>query len=100
MSKKMQNLQNVLNSSAAPKVKAEASRVVSEPSNDSAKPVKAAKQGREGKENISSWLAADFKKSLRLVQLRKDGKVFLDDLVAEALNDLFIKYDVPTVRHE
>jgi hypothetical protein len=55
---------------------------------------------RHGKENISTWLHPDFKKSLRLAQLRKSGKVYLDDLVAEALNDLFVKYDVPTVNHD
>jgi hypothetical protein len=50
-------------------------------------------------------LNPDFGTSLRLVQIRKrtevqGKKVFLDDLIAEALNDLFIKYDVPTVLHE
>ena len=40
-----------------------------------------------------------------MVQIRKRSdaggkKVYLDDLMAEALNDLFIKYDVPTVLHE
>jgi hypothetical protein len=61
--------------------------------------------GREGKDNIGAWLNSDFGASLRMVQLRKrkdaDGrKIYLDDLIAEALNDLFLKYDVPTVYHE
>jgi hypothetical protein len=61
--------------------------------------------GREGKDNIGAWLNPDFGASLRMVQLRKrkdaDGrKIYLDDLIAEALNDLFLKYDVPTVYHE
>lgn len=61
--------------------------------------------GRQGKENIGAWLNPDFSTSLRLVQLRRGRdsqgrKVYLDDLFAEALNDLFIKYDVPTVHHE
>jgi hypothetical protein len=60
---------------------------------------------REGKEYVGAWLNADFGTSLRMVQLRKrkdaEGrKVYLDDLFAEALNDLFLKYDVPTVFHE
>jgi hypothetical protein len=46
------------------------------------------------------WLHADFKRSLRLAQLSKTDKVYIDDLVAEALNDLFVKYDVPTVSHD
>jgi hypothetical protein len=60
---------------------------------------------REGKEFTGAWLKADFGTSLRLVQIRKRKdekgcKVYLDDLLAEALNDLFRKYDVPTVSHE
>lgn len=52
-----------------------------------------------------AWLHPDFGISLRMVQLRrqKDAegrKVYLDDLMAEALNDLFVKYDVPTVQHD
>lgn len=70
-------------------------------SNDAGKPSVSKKSpSREGKENVSVWLHPDFKKSLRTVQLRKDGKVYLDDLMAEALNDLFQKYDAPTVVHE
>ncbi len=60
---------------------------------------------REGKEFTGAWLKADFGTGLRLVQIgkrkgEKGGKVYLDDLIAEALNDLFQKYDVPTVSHE
>ena len=60
---------------------------------------------REGKEFTGAWLNADFGTSLRMVQIRKrkgerGGKVYLDDILAEALNDLFRKYDVPTVYHE
>jgi hypothetical protein len=50
--------------------------------------------------NISAWLNADFKSGLRLVQARKGGSAALQDLMAEALNDLFTKYNVPTVRQE
>ena len=60
---------------------------------------------RKGKEFTGAWLRADFGTGLRLVQIGKrkganGGKVYLDDLIAEALNDLFRKYDVPTVSHE
>lgn len=59
---------------------------------------------REGKEYTGAWLNADFGLSLRLVQIkrRRDDtgkKIYLDDLLAEALNDLFRKYDVPTAEH-
>jgi hypothetical protein len=55
---------------------------------------------REGQVNISSWLHGDFKSSLRLVQARRGGRATLQDLMAEALNDLFTKYDVPTIQQE
>ena len=47
--------------------------------------------------NLTVWLAADFKSNLRLVQARQGPGATFQDLLAEALNDLFIKYDVPTV---
>jgi hypothetical protein len=53
---------------------------------------------REGKTNITAYLSPDYKSSLRLIQART-GKS-LQTLVAESLNDLFGKYDVPTVRHD
>ncbi|HVS70820.1 MAG TPA: ribbon-helix-helix domain-containing protein [Phycisphaerae bacterium] len=60
---------------------------------------------RQGKEYVGAWLNPDFGTSLRMVQLRRrkdpqGKKIYLDDLMAEALNDLFAKYDVPTVHHE
>jgi Antitoxin-like ribbon-helix-helix len=55
---------------------------------------------RKGQINISAWLDGNYKTSLRLVQARKGGNATLQDLLAEALNDLFIKYDVPTIRQE
>lgn len=63
------------------------------------------RSSREGKEYTGAWLNPDFGTGLRMVQLRRrkdeqGRKVYLDDLIAEALNDLFIKYDVPTVNHE
>ena len=55
---------------------------------------------REGQANISAWLHKDFKRSIRLVQARKTENATLQDLMAEAFNDLFSKYNVPTVREE
>ena len=51
---------------------------------------------REGKINISAYLDPGYKRSLRMVQAVTDKK--LEPLLAEALNDLFAKYDVPQVR--
>jgi len=99
----MQSLQQALNNSAVkptrtkPELQGEAA-VVSIAPKKLAAPRKS--PSREGKENISAWLHPDFKKGLRLTQLRKEEKTYLDDLLAEALNDLFRKYDVPTVAHE
>jgi hypothetical protein len=50
---------------------------------------------RLGKVNVAAWLHPDFKNSLRLVQARRPGSI--QDLLEEALNDLFAKYDVPQV---
>ena len=51
---------------------------------------------REGKLHISAWLEPDYKISLRAIQM-KDPQKSLQDLFGEALNDLFAKYNVPTV---
>jgi hypothetical protein len=65
-----------------------------------AKTASAEKAGsRSGKIHVGAWLSPDFKTSLRMVQIKtaKSGERGFQDLVAEALNDLFAKYDVPTV---
>jgi nicotinamidase-related amidase len=101
MSDKMKNLQHALNSTAGTPAKRspQHSTPTAAASHDAPKSPKNPPK-HLGKETISTWLHPDFKKSLRLVQLRKEGKVYLDDLIAEALNDLFKKYDAPLVRHE
>jgi hypothetical protein len=101
MSKKMTGLQQALSSAAtAQTARPEKPPSQLEPAPDSRTKAQTRAPSRQGKENIGTWLYPDFKKSLRLVQLRKPGKVYLDDLVAEALNDLFLKYNVPTVNHD
>ena len=42
----------------------------------------------------------DFKTSLRLVQAAKGPSSTLQDILAEALNDLFAKYNVPAIRQD
>ena len=51
---------------------------------------------REGKTNITAYLSPGFKSSLRMVQAQT-GKS-LQTIIAESLNDTFVKYNVPTVR--
>jgi hypothetical protein len=53
---------------------------------------------REGKTPITAYLSLDYKASLRLIQAKRGGTT--QALIAEALNDLFTKYDVPTVSGE
>jgi len=57
------------------------------------------------KEHVGGHMNADFNTSLRMIQLKKrrdehGNRVHIVDLLAEALNDLFRKHDVPTVFHE
>lgn len=53
-----------------------------------------AKPGRVGKVNITGYFSPDVKKSIRLIQ-SQDPERTVQDLLAEALNDLFAKYNVP-----
>lgn len=53
---------------------------------------------RTGKTNLTAYLPQDYKRNMRLIQA-KTGKS-LQALIAEALNDLFTKYDVPTIDRE
>jgi hypothetical protein len=98
MSKKLASLQQALNTAASPpQAKHDMASSRPEVKSEDKQPPK--ESTRQKKENVSVWLQADFKRSLRLAQLAQPDKVYLDDLVAEALNDLFVKYDVPTVTH-
>jgi hypothetical protein len=53
---------------------------------------------RVGKTNLTAYLSEDYKRNMRLIQA-KTGRS-LQALIAEALNDLFEKYDVPTIDRE
>jgi hypothetical protein len=95
---KLASLQNALNSSGgkpAPLTVA-APVAIAPPTNGGAgKP-----PSRANQDNISAWLHKDFKRSIRLVQAKKQSNATLQDLMAEAFNDLFSKYNVPTVNQE
>ena len=54
---------------------------------------------RAGKLHLSAWLPPDYKTSLRAIQMQHPEKT-LQDLLSEALNDLYSKYNVPVVRKE
>ncbi len=50
---------------------------------------------RENKTPITAYLSPDYKTSLRLIQARENRSI--QALIGEALNDMFAKYNVPTV---
>ncbi len=52
---------------------------------------------RAGKIAMTFHLPEDFKRSLRLVQAHRSNGCTFEQLAAEAFNDLFSKYNVPTV---
>lgn len=55
------------------------------------------KQGvntRQGRVMVSGWLPIEARSSFRLIQAKHPDKK-MQDLVTEAMNDLFAKYNVP-----
>lgn len=96
MANKLANLQNALNNTRPSLPSASSAR--STVAKNSAVPLSTAGQrqaNRQNKVNVAAWLHHDFKSSLRLVQARRPGSI--QDLMEEALNDLFAKYNVPQV---
>jgi hypothetical protein len=51
------------------------------------------KTGREGKTNITGYFPKEYKTSLRLIQIKTDKN--FQELIQEALTDLFRKHNVP-----
>jgi len=51
--------------------------------------------GRAGQIHLGAWVPADFNKSLMLAQIKTGRKKH--ELIREAYNDLFAKYDVPVI---
>ena len=51
--------------------------------------------GRTGKIHLGAWVGTDYGKSLMLVQVKTGRKKH--ELIREAYNDLFAKYDVPVI---
>ena len=61
------------------------------PAEKTAKPV----SGRTGQIHLGAWVGTDYGKSLMLVQVKTGRKKH--ELIREAYNDLFAKYDVPVI---
>jgi hypothetical protein len=51
--------------------------------------------GRAGQIHLGAWVSGDFVKSLMLAQVKTGRKK--NELIREAYNDLFAKYDVPVI---
>jgi hypothetical protein len=49
---------------------------------------------RQGRVMVSGWLPIEARSSFKLIQAKHPEKL-MQDLVAEAMNDLFAKYNVP-----
>jgi hypothetical protein len=87
MATKKSNLQNALQQQAkgqvidAPITQTESSKVYKQPS-------------RVGKTNITGYFVPAVKSSFRMIQTKHPEKT-IQDLLGEALNDLFAKYNVP-----
>lgn len=61
--------------------------------------VKTYKQpSRTGKVNVTGYFAPSVKSSFRMIQTKYPEKT-IQDLLTEALNDLFAKYNVPQTAH-
>jgi hypothetical protein len=64
-------------------------------SGDQDTPRAAKGQGRAGKVHLGAYLDPEFRKSFRMVQAQTDKD--MQELIAEAFNDLFRKYNVPVI---
>lgn len=88
---KTNSLQAALNQNGSRKIQAEEAPPAATVTAEAGKA-----SSRAGQSNISAYLHPDYQTSLRLIHARTGRKK--QDLIAEALNDLFAKYDVPQVR--
>ena len=81
----LKNLQQGLKSAAAP-----------EPPKIEAVPTAQARPDRAGKTLIGGWFPRTYSSSLRLIQAAHPERT-TQELVREALNDLFAKHNVPII---
>ncbi len=91
---KKPDMQAALNSAAVP---ANRTAPATAPANTDRRPAQSAPRpaSRVGKVAITAWLPAQFMSSFRLIQAQENRPI--QELAAEAFNELFRKYNVPTV---
>jgi hypothetical protein len=58
------------------------------------RPRKETSSSRQGRVMVSGWLPIEARSSFKLIQAKHPEKL-MQDLIAEAMNDLFAKYNVP-----
>lgn len=99
MTSKLANLQSALdNARTAPSGTNEGRRpkaTAAARAEPTTAPTPVRQPNRVGRVNIAAWLDPAFKNSIRLIQARRPGTI--QEIMEEALNDLFAKYDVPQV---
>lgn len=95
----MANLKNLQHAASEAAGKGQPKKWSTEPAPVAAVPtsVSTRSKSRAGKIALTFHLPEDFKRSLRLVQAQRSHGCTLEQLAAEALNDLFSKHNVPTV---
>lgn len=95
----MANLKNLQHAASEAAGKGQPKKRSAEPAPVAAVPVSVSirSKSRAGKIALTFHLPEDFKRSLRLVQAQRGHGCTLEQLAAEAFNDLFNKHDVPTV---
>ena len=91
---KKPNMQAALKMAAAPVGR---TAVVTPPANIESRPSQPTTRppSRVGKVAITAWLPPQFMSSFRLIQAQENRPI--QELAAEAFNELFRKYNVPTV---
>jgi len=85
----LKNLQRGLNSVSRVQPAPEKAAPIAAPSSQM-------RPDRAGKTLIGGWFPRSFSSSLRLIQAKHPERT-TQELVHEALNDLFAKYNVPTI---
>jgi len=91
MAKKSADLRQAMLSGSEPATRAQWKLEEAQPPEDSQ--VRQVRTGREGKSNVTGYFPPEVKKQLRLLAAERNTTI--QDLLAEALNDLFAKNGKP-----
>jgi len=100
MAKKPADLRQAMLSGARPAASVRAAAVAEQPPTESDEPAPTRSRrhfrpGREGKSNVTGYFPPEVKKQLRL--LAAESETTIQNLLAEALNDLFAKNGKPEI---